>query len=111
MADLARAALGAGDKAGALACAAHAYPLQPASPVAADIFGWTLFSARGASQTSLDLLEKAADLAPREPLVRLHLGQVYAALGHKDRARAELQLAASQTFPQRAEAIKALSRL
>lgn len=111
MADLARAALGAGDKAGALAYAAHAYRLQPASPVAADIFGWTLFSARGASQTSLDLLEKAADLAPREPLVRLHLGQVYAALGHKDRARAELQLAASQTFPQRAEAIKALSRL
>lgn len=112
MADLARAWIGKEVPAQALPFAAHAYRLQPANPVAADIFGWTLFKARGGSIAARDLLQKAAQLAPQEALVRLHLGEVYAALGQKHEARAALQSAANaQGFSQRAQAREALARL
>lgn len=79
-ADLARAWLGR-----ALAYASRAYRLQPASPVTTDVFGWTLYQARGVSQSSLYLLEKAMALLPRHPLPRAHLNAVRAALA-KDKA-------------------------
>lgn len=83
MADLARAALEAGDTAGAGAYAAHAYRLMPASPVTADIHGWTLLASGRGGQAAVDLLEKAVALAPGHPVLRAHLSQAYAATGRK----------------------------
>lgn len=112
MADTARAYGALGRAEAALPFAAHAYRLQPAGAVAADSLGWTLFSVEGPRGESRDLLEKAAVLAPGAPLVRLHLGQLYAALGLTDKARAALQAAArAPDFPQRDEAMQALRAL
>lgn len=80
-ADLARAWLGR-----ALAYASHACRLQPASPVTTDVFGWTLYQARGVTQSSLDLLETAVALLPRHPLLRVHLNAACAALAKDKRA-------------------------
>lgn len=114
MADLAWAWLGKGDGEKALAYAAHAYRLQPASPVASHIFGWALQQARGegGSQPAIDLLEKAASLAPDQPLLQMHLGTAYAAAGRKQDAFAALSRAAnSRGFALQAEARAALARL
>ncbi|MEO8724255.1 MAG: tetratricopeptide repeat protein, partial [Sphingobium sp.] len=112
MSDLARAWLGKNDGEKALAFAAHAYRLAPGSAVASDVFGWTLFKVGDAPGTALDLLQKAAQLTPREPLVQLHLGLVYAALGQAQAARAALGFAAqARGFPKQAEARAALAKL
>jgi tetratricopeptide (TPR) repeat protein len=86
MSDLARAWLGKGDTERALGYAAHAYRLQPGSAVTSDIFGWTLFRSGGKNDVALDLLKKAAQLSPREPLVQRHLQQVYGAMGRRTEA-------------------------
>tara|TARA_R110000782_G_scaffold117364_1_gene207522 strand:- start:21356 stop:23299 length:1944 start_codon:yes stop_codon:yes gene_type:complete len=75
MADLARVWIAKGEPHRALPYAAHAYRLLPMSAVTADIFGWTLLKARGANAPAKELLEKAAQLAPGEPLVRQHLAE------------------------------------
>lgn len=112
MAYIARAYVGLGRAEAALPYAAHAWRLQPASAVVADAFGWTLLQADGDGAAARELLEKAARLAPGEPLVRLHLGQLYAAAGETAKARAALRAAAAVPgFPQRGEALKALQRL
>jgi tetratricopeptide (TPR) repeat protein len=112
MSDLAHAWIGKNDGDKALGFAAHAYRLAPGSAVASDIFGWALFKAGDAPQAALDLLGKAAELAPHEPLVQWHLGQVYAATGNKQAARVALGYAArAQGFPRQAEAIAALAKL
>lgn len=112
MTDIARAMLATGDGEGALPYAAHAYRLAPAHPVATDTLGWALFQARGASMVARDLLEKAHDLAPAQPLVQYHLGALYAALGEKQAARTLLaQAAGAPDFPRRSEARAALAKL
>lgn len=112
LSDLAWAYLGRGNADRALAFAKAAYKLQPASPVATDIYGWTLFKARGSTRASIDLLEKAVAMAPRHPLLQLHLGQAYAAAGDVKGARVALKLAASTTgFAQAGEARAALAKL
>lgn len=112
MTDTARAYAGLNRAEAALPYAAHAWRLQPASAVAADILGWTLFQADAKDRRALELLEKAQMLAPGEPLVKLHLGQVYAAWGDKANARIALQAAArSSGFARRDEAEAALKAL
>lgn len=112
MADLARAWIGKGEADRALPFAAHAYRLQPASAVAADIFGWALHKARGRSDAAREFLEKAVQLAPDQALVHLHLGQYLAYAGQTKAARTELQLVVQGTDRQLAqEARTAIARL
>lgn len=112
MADMARAHLGLAENDEALPFAAHAYGLMPASAVTSDIFGWTLFKAEPGDRRSIELLEKAQALAPAEALVKLHLGQAYAAFGEKEKARTALRVAANTLdFPRRKEALAALKEL
>jgi tetratricopeptide (TPR) repeat protein len=81
MADLAWAWLGKGDTARARAYAAHAYRLQPANPVAADVYGWVLLRTGGEARNAVDLLEKAVAVAPGHPLLARHLRAAYAKTG------------------------------
>lgn len=111
MADLARTSLESGDVARAQAYAAQAYRLMPASPVTADIYGWTLLRSGAKGQGPVDLLEKAAMLAPGQPSVQWHLGQAYAAAGRKAAAKRALAFAAASNFPDRQQAAKALAAL
>lgn len=112
MVDMAQAYLGLGRPEAALPFAAHAYRLQPGGAVAADMFGWALFAADGPVPAARELLEKAAMLAPGEPLVQWHLGRLLAAAGENAKARIALRKAASVAgFPQRAAALAALRAL
>ncbi|MGE4431973.1 MAG: tetratricopeptide repeat protein [Sphingobium sp.] len=105
MADMARAYVGLGQPDRALPYAAHAYRLLPMSAVASDVFGWTLLRAGWDKKQARELLEKAQGLAPAEPLVQFHLGQLYAAMKEKELARAALGAAAkAEDFPERDEA-------
>jgi Flp pilus assembly protein TadD len=112
MADLARASLETGDAKNACAYAAYAYRLLPASPMTADMFGYTLLRTGSSGQPAVDLLEKAVALAPGHPLLQMHLGQAYAAVGRKDEAYALLtQAAAVPGNPYRRQAVEALAAL
>jgi tetratricopeptide (TPR) repeat protein len=96
----------------ALPYAAHAYRLLPASAVTSDALGWALYNAAPEDPRGLALLEKAAQLSPREPLVRWHLGEAYAARGDKARAERELRAALSAPgFPRAELALKTLRAL
>ncbi|CAN5176149.1 hypothetical protein BH10PSE12_BH10PSE12_20360 [soil metagenome] len=86
MADLAWGWLGKGDTGRALAYAAHAYRLQPASPVAADVYGWVMLKKGWQGRNAVDLLEKAVALAPGHPMLARHLRDAYAATGLKPEA-------------------------
>lgn len=111
-ANLAWALLDTGDAAAALPYAAHAYRLAPANPVTSDVLGWALFQARGPGQGARDLLEKARQLAPGQPLVAYHLGMLHAAQGDKAAAR-DLLIQASRApdFPRAQEVRAALAKL
>lgn len=112
MADLARAALGAGDEGAAKAYAAHAYRLMPGNPVTADIYGWTLAQDGKGGQRAVDLLEQASAMAPGHPVIQMHLGQAYAAVGRKAEARTALARAASvRGYAGRDQAVEALAAL
>lgn len=112
MADIAHAYVGLGKAGEALPFAAHAYRLMPASAVASDALGWTLFRARGADSRAIELLRKAETYAPGEPLVKLHLGQTLAASGKTGEARVLLRQAAmAPGFARRGEAQAALNAL
>lgn len=112
MADMARAALELGDKAGARAYAASAYRLMPGNPMTADIYGWTLLRTGWAGPAAVDLLEKAVAMAPDHPLLHMHLGQAYAAAGRKTEAHAALSRAAAvEGFAGRQQALDAIADL
>ncbi len=109
MANLAYAHTDNGKAETGLPYAVHAYRLLPASAVTSDALGWTLFNAAPDDKRAIELLEKAARLAPREPLVRWHLGEAYAVTG--DKARAEQELRAALSVPGFARAELALKTL
>ena len=112
MADLARAAIEDGDAGAARAYAAHGYRLMPGNPVMADMFGWVLLRTGERGTAAVDLLEKAAALAPGVPAVQMHLGQAYAAAGRKAEAKLALsRAAAARDFAGRQEARDALAGL
>ena len=109
---LARATLAMGDRPRALAYAAHAWRLLPASPMTADIYGWALTQAGGNGQRAVDLLEQARAIAPAHPAMQLRRGQAYAAMGRRTEARTALARAAAvPAFAGREEAVAALAAL
>ena len=110
LAELALAYLGSGDTDQAAAFADAAYDLAPLNPAATDAYGWVLYAA-GENGKAADLLEKAVALAPDNPQLRWHLGQVYADLGRKAEAKAAIGAALSdRAFGDRAPA-QALLRM
>jgi tetratricopeptide (TPR) repeat protein len=80
MTQLSYAHIGLGQMEKALPFAAHAYRLAPMNAVTTDAFGWALFKARGAKPEALELLRKAAQLAPQEAQVQRHLKEAQAVL-------------------------------
>jgi len=112
MANIAYAYTDDGKAENGLPYAVHAYRLLPASAVTSDALGWALFNAAPNDNRAVELMEKAAQITPREPLVRWHLGEAYAALGDKERAEQELRAALSAPGFARAElALKTLKSL
>lgn len=81
MAGLARASMELGDITKARAFATHAYRLLPGNPMTADIYGWVLTRSGVKGAAAVDLLEKAASLAPSDRGIQGHLAEAYAAAG------------------------------
>ncbi len=112
MTDIARAYVGLNQPEQGLPYAAHAYRLQPMNAVTSSIFGWNLFRAGKSRAQARELLEKARSIAPNQPLIHWQLGQLYVAMGEKERARAALWIAArSDDFPEREDATGLLETL
>lgn len=88
MAGLARASMELGDGGRARIFAAHAYQLLPGNPVTADIYGWVLTRSGAKGPAAIDLLEKAAALAPGHPLIRAHLAEARGLAGRTGEASA-----------------------
>ncbi|MEZ0241906.1 MAG: tetratricopeptide repeat protein, partial [Sphingomonas sp.] len=110
-ADLALAYAGAGQGDAARDYGENAYALAPGNPASADAYGWALF-ADGDNQGALELLQKAAILAPRHSGVRWHLAQLYAEMKRSAEARANAQFAlADPLFQDRAAAQALLAKL
>lgn len=85
------------------------------NPALADTYGWIL-SRRGAPDEALPYLELAAAALSEDPLVLIHLGQTYAALGRVPEAISALQQAIDlagpgDTRPQIDQAAAALAGL
>ncbi|WP_375398333.1 tetratricopeptide repeat protein [uncultured Sphingomonas sp.] len=111
LAELTYAHLGAGDVDDALGYAEAAYGLAPLNPVATDAYGWALYVS-GDNVRGADLLEKAVKLAPNHAGLRWHLAQIYADLGRKAEAKAQVGVAlADPGFADRAAAKALLGTL
>jgi tetratricopeptide (TPR) repeat protein len=88
-----------------------AYALAPGNPAAADAYGWAL-RLSGDAEGALQLLTKAAKIAPRHPMLRWHLAQALADLGRKPEAAAQARAAlADPGFPERASAQALIAQL
>ncbi len=88
-----------------------AYALAPMNPAAADAYGWALYQ-QGKSEPALQLLEKAASIAPGSSTLRWHLGQAYADLDRTAEAATQIRAAlADPGFGDRVAAIAALKAL
>lgn len=112
MANLGWAYHHAGDAEAARLFARRAYLLMPMSAVAANRYGWILWSGRGRRSLGLAMLEKARDLAPDDAGVQWHLAQAYAELGRPTLARRAAERAlADEGFAERAAATALLARL
>ncbi|MGA8056335.1 MAG: XrtA/PEP-CTERM system TPR-repeat protein PrsT [Burkholderiales bacterium] len=95
----------------ALSVAEKALSLAPTSPVVADTLGWILLS-RGETKRGVELLKKAAAVAPNAAEIRLHYAQGLIKTGDKDGARKELEaIEALGDTPVKAEAQSLLKSL
>ncbi len=76
-----------------------------------DTLGWAHY-VRGDYAKALPVLQKAVELAPKEPLLQYHLGMAYYRGGNADLAKRHLQeaIAAKVNFPGLDEAKKIVSR-
>ncbi|ONF95837.1 tetratricopeptide repeat protein [Sphingomonas jeddahensis] len=92
LAQLGYAYTGAGDPATGAAYARAAYGLLPMNPAVSDAYGWALYE-RGETAAALQLLEKAATLAPAHAGIRWHLAQALAEAGRTAEARRSIGLA------------------
>ncbi|OWK30573.1 beta-barrel assembly-enhancing protease [Sphingomonas mucosissima] len=103
-AQLAYAYTAAGDAETGLGYGRAAYQLAPMNPAACDAYGWALYE-QGKTDAALQLLEKAAKLAPDHAGIRWHLGQALADAGRTAEARREIaQALRYPAFPDRAPA-------
>lgn len=96
----------------ALPLAEQAVSLAPDNPVILDTLGWILVE-RGDTARGIELLGKAASLAPKSGLIRYHYGAALAKAGRKQEAKRELEaaLASGQRFAGEAEARTLLRNL
>ncbi|MDB5703303.1 MAG: hypothetical protein JWN66_419 [Sphingomonas bacterium] len=92
LAELAYAYMGDDDDETGLSYAKAAYALAPMNPATTDAYGWALYQT-GENGAALQLLEKAASIAPEHAELRWHLGQAYADLGRKPEAATQIQAA------------------
>jgi predicted Zn-dependent protease len=83
-------------------------------PAFQDTFGWIEYR-RGNYEAALPPLQAAAEGLPNDPLVQVHLGLAYVALGRGEEARTYLErgleIAGDRELPKRAEARAALEAL
>ena len=71
---------------GALSFAERAHEVGPENAAVLDTLGWILVG-RGQSEQAIEILSRAAELAPQAPEIRYHLAEALAAGGHPARAR------------------------
>lgn len=110
-AQLSYAYTAAGDAETAVGYGRAAYRLAPMNPAAGDAYGWALYE-QGNTGAALQLLEKAAKLAPDHAGIRWHLGQALADAGRAPEARREIaQALRDPAFPDRAPATALLKLL
>lgn len=111
MAQLGYAYAGVGDAATGVAYAKAAYTMAPMNPAVCDAYGWALYET-DALPASLELLTKAATLAPGHAGIRWHLAQALADSGRKAEARQAIALALRDpSFRDRAPATALLKAL
>jgi putative PEP-CTERM system TPR-repeat lipoprotein len=80
----------------ALEYAQRANELAPDNPAIMDTLGW-IFTSQGQSERGLELLGRAAELAPGSYDIRLHLAKALIQAGRKDAARKELEVLAKMS--------------
>jgi Flp pilus assembly protein TadD len=85
---------------------------RPDDAEVADTLGWIL-TQRGNPTRAVQVLRKAAAIAPKNPAIRYHLAQAWLKTGDKDRARDELEalLSGNPKFPDQAEAHRLLDQI
>ncbi|RUN76075.1 tetratricopeptide repeat protein [Sphingomonas sp. TF3] len=111
LAELSYAYTGAGDADTGTIYGKAAYALAPMNPAASDAYGWALYQ-QGKSEPALQLLEKAASIAPGRADLRWHLGQAYADLDRTAEAATQIRAAlADPAFGDRVAAAAALKAL
>jgi tetratricopeptide (TPR) repeat protein len=111
LAELAFAYAGAGETERAAQYAEAAYLIAPGNPAVAGAMGWTLAQS-GDLDGGIELLRKAVAMAPRHPLLRWQLAQIYAEAGRKAEAKAQVQAAlATPGFADRGAAETLLAKL
>ncbi|MGY2733011.1 tetratricopeptide repeat protein [Sphingomonas sp. UYP23] len=111
LAELSYAYTGAGDADAGHIFGKAAYALAPMNPATTDAYGWALYQ-QGKSAPALQLLEKAASIAPDRSALRWHLGQAYADLDRGAEAKTQIRAAlADPRFGDRAAAQAALKAL
>ena len=74
-------------------------------PAFQDTYGWLLFR-RGEVQAALPYLEDASAGLPQDPIVQLHLGETYAALGRRADALAQFNKALDVAGPLANDALR-----
>jgi tetratricopeptide (TPR) repeat protein len=111
LAELSYAYTGDGDADTGMVYGKAAYTLAPMNPAASDAYGWALYQ-QGKSEPALQLLEKAASIAPGRADLRWHLGQAYADLDRTAEAATQIRAAlADPGFGDRVAAAAALKAL
>ena len=92
MAQLAYAYAGAGDAKGATLYGRAAYVMTPMNPAVCDAYGWALYE-NGDTPSALQLLVKAAKLAPAHAGIRWHFAQALADANRNVEAKMQIGLA------------------
>jgi len=111
LSELAYAYTGNDDADAGIVFAKAAYRLAPMNPAATDSYGWALYQ-QGKTEPALQLLEKAASIAPDNAMLRWHLGQAQADSGRDAAAAANIRAAlADPAFSDRAAAAALLKTL
>ncbi len=111
LAELAYAYTGDDDPDAGVVFAKAAYRLAPMNPAASDSYGWALYQ-QGKTEPALQLLEKAASIAPGNAMLRWHLAQAQADSGRNRDAAANIRAALSDSsFSDRAAATALLKTL
>lgn len=109
LANLARAHAELGDARRAIVYGRAAYDLAPMNPAVVDAYGWAAYQADRLGD-ALQLLHKAAAIAPRDAMIRWHAAQALADANRDAETRTALAVVlADPHFPDRAAAV-ALSR-